>query len=1090
MSPRSKGTGIGTHTQAQTATIVGQGTAHGRAATATTTTSSQPLADEMSASAATLPAPKQIRFVNNEGRPPAKRRRVDSACQTCRRRKIRCDGRRPHCSTCELNRHECLGYAAPLLPTPDEKKEVKREKESEDEEEKPVLTDNTPSTKRPPLQVVQGSGSTIKQRVSNDSRDSRDSRDSPGYGFPLRRRSSSIKDDYDEPSSSINRRVNYFRFFGPTAIVKGFKQMVVTLPREPRRSLGPTSLSSASPLSTSDHGGDIKHQNIRRPSVSTGDSKVTPELPSYDIDDTAPVPPLIKHLVEIFFRHLGCNFPFLRRNKVIKMVEERRHAPILVDSICALAARFSENPILIAGRSSKTPRSEYGQVFAQRAKVRVTDAFTYPTVEGLQACLLLAYEAFGDNKDAALWMYTGCAIRMAIDLGLQKLDGIRIQRPPIYSPIDHDDGDSPSHGNSDELEEEKITQENERIDTLWAVFTLDKYISSGLGRPVTMRLEDFELKPPDTKATTHDGWPAPLPALIRVIMLYGKVSDLLNTMRGIEDITDSKVKDIKSLLDETMSVYHTMDHRLIKITPQNFEHYVNLDEGTIYMLFHLWFNTLLMLVHCPLLMNLPPNESYPGNIDTCLSAARNVANLINFGNYIEEQHRKKGRRLSIVSGNPFTSQPMYVAACAFLMEVEIHKKELLACEANSPKADGKTENGDKRSNSDGGTPWNERRKMPTKEEAQHAVADAQSHYEWCHRALQELEVYWAGTRYLITVLNQKAEGIPDPEAFTAEEMESTKIRPGPIMDWKRRLPTPLVLPSPSMKSVLVTNPGASPRPNAAIGGQNFSWSLTNSPGPAFIWPHGSPGQSPSPAPTNKSNYYDPIRASFPEASRPANSTAANMSYHQPYGPHQQHLMGPMLPSQGNYSNVRNEGTEEAEMLLKLAQQNPQMNHRMMGQNNTEHGYGPQQHLSPTHSQQHHAPHPPQLPGAMYNNVGFYPPQTYPGGMGAPNPSPNNTHQGEMWSGFYQPGGGWAGGDGSMAGPPLHGPTMNGPSLSSGLHAGDAEGFADEGMQWMLTQSGILPMNMDEPAKTSANDYFIWESGMMDTSRGSYGAEEE
>lgn len=965
-----------------------------------------------------------------------------------------------------------------MLPTPDEKKEVKKERGSGDEVDKPSASRTSPCSKRPPLQTTSGSGSTIKQQVSQDSRGSRESRDSPGYGFPLTRRSSSIKDDYDEPSQNINRRVNYFRFFGPTAIVKGYKQMVVTV-REPRRSLGPTSLSSgrciparqkcvnanckaASPLSTSDHG-DSKHTNIRRPSVST-DSKITPELPSYDINDTFPVPALVKHLVETFFRHLGCNFPFLRPKKVIKMVEERRHAPILVDAICALAARFSDNPLLVAGRSQKTPRSAYGQVFAQRAKARVTDAFTYPTVEGLQACLLLAYEAFGDNKDAALWMYTGCAIRMAIDLGLQKLDGIRIQRPPIYSPIDHDDDDSPSHETPDEVEEEKRTQENERIDTLWAIFTLDKYISSGLGRPVTMRLEDFELNPPDTKATTHDGWPAPLPALIRIIMLYGKVSDLLNTMRGVEDITDSKVKEIKNLLDETYSVYHTLDHRLIKITPQNFAHFVNLNEGTIYMLFHLWFNTLLMLVHCPMLMNLPPNDSYPGNIDTCLQAARNVANLINFANFIEEQEKKKGNRLSIVSGNPFTSQPMYVAACAFLMEVEIRKKELASCEAKSPRAESKPENG-ARSNSDGGTPWNERRRSPTKEESQHAVEDAQSHYEWCHRALQELEVYWAGTRYLITVLNQKAAGIPDPEAFTAEEMESTKIRPGPIMEWKRRLPTQLVLPSPSLKSgVPANNPGASPRPNAANGGQTLSWNMatntTNSPGQAFTWPHGgSPAQSPSPAPTNKSNYYDPIRASYPEVPRSANSTAPNMAYHQPYGPHQPNMMGPILPSQSAYSNVRNEGTgrvsEDAELLLKLAQ-NPQMNHRMMGPNN-EHSYGQQQqqHLSPTHSQHHTQPqpHPPQ----MYNSgpLPFYPPQNYGG------------QQQELWSGFYQAPG-WSA-ENSMAGPSMHG-----------------EGNFDEGMNWMLPQGGYLPISLDAQGQSEGG--FMWESGMMET--GNYGEGEE
>jgi len=36
---------------------------------------------------------------------------VTCRCRTCRKRKTRCDGKRPLCSTCTENGHECLGYA-------------------------------------------------------------------------------------------------------------------------------------------------------------------------------------------------------------------------------------------------------------------------------------------------------------------------------------------------------------------------------------------------------------------------------------------------------------------------------------------------------------------------------------------------------------------------------------------------------------------------------------------------------------------------------------------------------------------------------------------------------------------------------------------------------------------------------------------------------------------------------------------------------------------------------------------------------------------------------------------------------------------
>ncbi len=47
----------------------------------------------------------------------------------------------------------------------------------------------------------------------------------------------------EEGEAVIGRRVPYFRWFGPTAMVRGYKQMVVAV-GETRLSKGPTSISS------------------------------------------------------------------------------------------------------------------------------------------------------------------------------------------------------------------------------------------------------------------------------------------------------------------------------------------------------------------------------------------------------------------------------------------------------------------------------------------------------------------------------------------------------------------------------------------------------------------------------------------------------------------------------------------------------------------------------------------------------------------------------------------------------------------------------------------------------------------------------
>lgn len=306
-------------------------------------------------------------------------------------------------------------------------------------------------------------------------------------------------------------------------------------------------------------------------------------MPTYDQADTLPIHRLIFHLIETFFTHLGCNYPFLRQEAFTKRVEERLVEPILVDAICALAARFSDHALLTTGHDSSYPKWDHGHVFAQRAKAAVVDTFPCPTVSAVQACLLLAYEGFGSNQDSALWMYLGCAIRMAVDLGLQKLDGVKHQgqKDPRYHR-----GSTESDQNvamTSISEQEKKEVEQERIDTLWTVFMLDRVISSGTGRPVTLRDDDLELMFPAITSNAKSGWPNPFPALIQIIHLYGRVSDLLNNIRDVQDVTPKKIEGLSGMERDLTQLYQKLDRRL-NFNAANFQHCVKSGEGTNFIL--------------------------------------------------------------------------------------------------------------------------------------------------------------------------------------------------------------------------------------------------------------------------------------------------------------------------------------------------------------------------------------------------------------------------------------------------------------------------------------------------------------------------
>ncbi|KAI7575377.1 hypothetical protein KC343_g22680, partial [Hortaea werneckii] len=215
-----------------------------------------------------------------------------------------------------------------------------------------------------------------------------------------------------EPLFSGSRnRMPYFRWLGPTAIMPGFKQMVVKIKRNDTDPMGRSSTDGM--LSPSLGNSNPAEQRVSSlytttPTAVESDVRTPLNLPFYD---TSPMPPseLITHLANTFFTHLGCNYHFLQHDRFLRDLQEKQVDAILVDA---------------PHEEAKLSPSDYGHAFARRAKVALVDAFAYPTPAAVQAALLLAYNEFGESRDSGLWMYLGIAIRMAEDLGMHKLEGL------------------------------------------------------------------------------------------------------------------------------------------------------------------------------------------------------------------------------------------------------------------------------------------------------------------------------------------------------------------------------------------------------------------------------------------------------------------------------------------------------------------------------------------------------------------------------------------------------------------------------------------------------------------------------------------
>ncbi|KAJ6073678.1 uncharacterized protein N7446_001455 [Penicillium canescens] len=735
------------------------------------------------------PPPRQIRFVATDGQPQTKRRRVNAACLTCRRRKIRCSGEQPVCKTCSDYKHTCLGYT-------DSTAHLRTQSDSTTRAP-PNLSGQNGSSERVTRAVESCSPEPVRTTVSKPAVDKSPKVKAPDGKDASNREPSRVNKELDTQvaidsprsrgtsvSSGNRTHVPYFRYFGPTAIVPGFKQMVVQV-RGSRKSNASVSSDSLSPLRSPKPSGITIGPSA--PIAENLDNRDANTIPFYDRDDTLPVSNLVSHLCDLFFAHLGCSFPFLQRDRFLQDLKDKRVDTMLVDAVCALAARFSPHPLLGPPQAQPIDNSQpplddkkwdRGLPFGHRAMSALVDSLPCPTLSAVQACLLLAYEQFGSNHDSGLWMYLGISIRMAQDLGLQKFQGLKHsygQRGVTPSEVMTGHAGKLREDQYDDLDvhhtpkttpkplSSERARERERVDSFWSIFFLDRVISSGTGRPVTLRDEDIELCfPLQSESQLPNGWPAPFPPLIRIIHLYGRVTDLINGIQDVKRVTPDTLKMLAGMESDLTGIYQRLSPRLY-FNAANFQAYVKAKEGTNFILLHFWFHTLIVLLHQPTLLNSfggTIQHLYPNSRELSMSSAKTIADILSFSELIDGK--------SFI-GNPFTSQPMYIAACAFLMESAYYTSP--SSNSGSPPPQPLLTN-----QSSGFV-------MPTMESSngterkstqKHILlaSAAKENYQRCYKALKALNTYWEGTGYILTVLDQKAKGIVDPLLYTVEDMEN------------------------------------------------------------------------------------------------------------------------------------------------------------------------------------------------------------------------------------------------------------------------------------------------------------------------------
>ncbi|KAG8678889.1 hypothetical protein FRC09_019443, partial [Ceratobasidium sp. 395] len=319
--------------------------------------------------------------------------------------------------------------------------------------------------------------------------------------------------------------VPFFRYFGPTANTPGYRRIKVrtltlddgasvgshtsqcsyspaadllpspkpksSFPNPPSsppifRALHPNSNAQANgedDLLGNDHG----HDSSSSGQATGTTTPVHPHIPSFEssvmataaasgrdclFDPARPRYPNSKylgHLANLFFDHLACHFPFLDRTQVMAQITDGTLPAILANCLAALAVRFSNRKDLLKG-----PRHLAGEAYCDMAKLLVVHMLSWPSVEVLQALVLIAWSEFGSGRDSGLWMYSRMAVGMAMDLGLGFEATVQLA--------------------ATESEREKV-----RL-TWWSTLLIDRINSWGTGRPIAIADDQFDTALPTLTA--------------------------------------------------------------------------------------------------------------------------------------------------------------------------------------------------------------------------------------------------------------------------------------------------------------------------------------------------------------------------------------------------------------------------------------------------------------------------------------------------------------------------------------------------------------------------------------------------------------
>ncbi|WWD07292.1 hypothetical protein V865_005389 [Kwoniella europaea PYCC6329] len=479
------------------------------------------------------------------------------------------------------------------------------------------------------------------------------------------------------PGEDKDLELFYYRCSGSTAIHPGVNRISLKLQRR----------SAQSPLAA--------------PQPAEEESPSAYVTPSSDLFDEHGMPHLhvFQPLLALFFKHCSQHFPSTSHQRMLERLETGTMSQFLACCISALGARFSQ----------KDPTTAAAP-FIAKAQELVIPLLHLPTYDVATGLLFLAWSNYGQNSESGLWQFSGMAIRMAIDLGIHEVS-------ELY--------ESPAHMVRTRL-------------LFWSMFVTDRIIAFATGRPASIPEDIIEIPLPTDEDFFPDPSrnlptlpveplePVPFVQLVKLMIICGRISNVLNGRRGKSRTLVSSVEPLPELLADLkirlIQFYSNLPESL-KWSADNFKHQHNRGHGGTYLSLHLWANAVLALVYHPELLKSPSgtetplNKSMDRNVKLSLASSRQICECMVFADLVDSKS---------YTSTPYLTQPLFVGAMAFIYEMRS-----LSISSSDPTSQ-------------------------TSATDVLMLSMAKQNFQALLNAIQRMEDYWAGAGYVAQILEKRS----------------------------------------------------------------------------------------------------------------------------------------------------------------------------------------------------------------------------------------------------------------------------------------------------------------------------------------------